>query len=214
MLGVVAVLIGIAGVFVALGIPLFVESKKRPALRIERADDANAHDRTPPFRIVHIKVINEPLSGRLGRWLLRNVATSCKVDITFRSRSGNGTVAIPGRWSGAPEPFSYVPTSGGGTGVLFDPTKLPQSTRFDLSPDTDGEVLGIAIKTDGDPEAYAFTSESYRARDTRRLPELKLPDEEYDVVVTARAGGLRTTETFTLRNRGTAFTGLQLGRPH
>lgn len=193
----------------ALGIPLVIESRKRPRLRIEPADDANATWAHPPFRIVHVKVINEPLGGKLGRWLLRNVATSCKVGVLFESQSSNETVAIPGRWSGTPEPFSFFPTNGA-IRALFDPTKVPQSLRFDLSPDTEGEVLGIAIKADGDCEAYAFTSESYQAQDSRRLPTLRLTDDVYTVTVTAHAGGIAASAVFLLHNRGTAHTGLEL----
>lgn len=209
MLGIIAVLLGLLGVGVAIYIPVSIEKKKRPALRIERADDLNARDREPPWRIVHIKVVNEPLGGRLARWLLTNVATSCKVSVTFTSRSDGKDTTIPGRWSATPQPLILL-TGGGYLGKFFDDAKVPETLRFDLSPDPEGEVLGIAVKIEGDPAAYAFTSESYAANDKLRLPRLALPDEEYDVTVTARAGGIEESEQFTLFNRGRGMSGLEL----
>jgi hypothetical protein len=211
MLGLISVIVAVVGIVVAIGIPLYVEAKKRPVLRIERSEDLNVRDRdpVPAFRIVHIRVINEPLMGRISRWLLRNVATSCKVSITFRSRSDNRELTIPGRWSGAPEPFSRAPV-GDRLAGFYDPTKVPQTLRFDLSPAPEGEVLGIALKQQGDDEAYAFTSESYAAPDTRRRPEYALRDDTYDVHVTARAGGIEATASFTLHNQDTEICGLRL----
>jgi hypothetical protein len=211
MLGLVSVIVAIVGIVVAIGIPLYIEAKKRPVLRIEGSEDLNVRDRdpVPEFRIAHIKVIDEPLGGRLGRWLLRNTATSCKVSIAFRSRSDNTTLTIPGRWSGAPEPFSLAPVDGHLVG-FYDPTKVPQTLRFDLSPAQEGEVLGIALKQKGDHEAYAFTSESYAADDTRRRPDYALRDGTYDVLVTARAGGIEATASFVLHNQGTEISGLRL----
>src|SRR5438067_1029474 len=148
-----AVTLALVGIGVALFIPLFVEAMKHPWLRLERADDANS---PLGFRIVHVRVINEPLGGWLGQWLIRNVATSCKVDVSFRSLSDSATLDIPGRWSGAPEPFTYLSTPTGQPGVVFDPMKAPAASRIDLHADAEGEVLGIAIKTDGDAEAYGF----------------------------------------------------------
>lgn len=213
MWGVVGALLGLIGIAVAIGIPLFVEAKKRPVLRVERADDADASQRTPPFRIVHVKVINEPLGGWLGKYLLREVAIACKVGVTFTSRSNATQVAVAGRWSGTPQPLSFVQVQASSIGVVFDQTKVPQTLRFDLSPDPVGEVLGIAIKAGGDAEAFAFTSDSYQVLDTLRLPSLSLPDEEYDVLVTAQSGGIEATRIFVLYNRGTQATGLELARP-
>jgi hypothetical protein len=78
------VILGLVGIALAIAIPLLVEYTRRPALRIERGDDANSD----PYRIVHVKVINEPLKGLRGQWLLRNDAAGCKLNMTFCSHSG------------------------------------------------------------------------------------------------------------------------------
>jgi hypothetical protein len=46
-------------------------------------------------------------------------------------------------------------------GRQFEATKMPQSYSLDLSPNPDGDVLGVALKHDGDTEAYAFSAQSY-----------------------------------------------------
>jgi hypothetical protein len=210
VLGLISVGVAVLGVLCAIAIPIMIEAKKRPTLRIERADDANARNRTPRFRIVHVRVVNEPITGLFGRWLLRNVANGCKVNIVFQSRSDGKSIPMQGRWSATPEPFTVVPLPTGRVDYAFDPTKIPQSLRFDLPPDSEGEVVAIAIKLDDDPNAFGFTSASYEPPHSPRIPQLQLPDEEYDVFVTARAGGISGSAEFVLTNRGKGINGLTL----
>lgn len=140
---------------------------------------------------------------------MRNTATSCKATVTFKSMSDSKTLDVPGRWSATPEPLSWFPT-GAGTYQDYDLAKVPQTLRFDLPPDPDGEVVGIAIKLDGESEAYAFTSESYEDPHQFHVPRFKLPDKEYAVSVVVRSAGIATSAQLNLENRGTALTGLTL----
>jgi hypothetical protein len=216
--------LAVIGILLALGVPLFVEWSRRPKLMVERGDDANQRDVDPPWRIVHVKIANLPLRGLLGRWLLRNPATACRVAITFKSTSDGSEVQMAGRWSGSPEPLSLVPLpprvpiayakvhpQAGIPDIqwYFDHTKLPETLRTDLSADFDGEVVAVAIKRKGDNSSFGFTSESYAFPDFCS-PELELPDEEYLVTVEAFAGGIRKASQFRLRNTGSAETGLRL----
>jgi hypothetical protein len=89
--------LGFAEIAAAIGIPLRIEYLKRPQLRIERANDLNSEPLGTMMRIVHIRVVNSPIEGRTGRWLLRNPADGCRVTITLRSRS-DGSESGPG-WS-------------------------------------------------------------------------------------------------------------------
>jgi hypothetical protein len=208
MLGrVEGVVLGLIGIALALAIPLYVEYSRRPVLRIRRAGDLNMGDASERSRITHVKVINEPLAGHRARWLLRNDANGCRVTLTFRSLSDNTEMTMAGRWSSTPQPLT--PTEGGG--LQFDITKLPQSERLDLSADAEGESVAVAIKHDGDHEAFGFTAQSYApfAPDFRS-PGLELPREEYEVHVEARAGEIVATATFHLENEGDHHTGLVL----
>jgi hypothetical protein len=102
-----------------------------------------------------------------------------------------------------------MPIPGGG--FQFDMTKSPQSLRFDLSPDEVGEPLGVAIKYDGDDEAYAFSWQSYAPYGKGfRNPIYLLPDTAYDVNVEAKAGEIAASARFLLTNDGDRRTGLSL----
>lgn len=220
----IGIFLGLVGILIALGVPLLIEWSRRPRLRIERGDDANQRDAESPWRIAHVKVANEPLRGWRSRCLLRNSATSCRVEIIFRSESDGSEIPMAGRWAAGPEPISrvvfppkvdieYAPIdpSAGMPDVQwhFDPTKLPQSARLDISADSEGEPVPIAIKYRGERQAFGFTGESY-AYDGWRNPDLALPDERYAVTVRASAGGITAEAVFRLDNSGEAETDFHL----
>ena len=189
----------------SVAIPLFVEYSRRPSLRIERGDDLNFDTAAGACRIVHVRVINAPLADWRARWLLRNDANGCRVTFTFRSLSDNTEREVPGRWSATPEPL--FPTD---TGMLgFDATKMPQSYVLDLSPGDAGEALGVALKYDGDHQAYAFSAQSYLVPGMRH-PAYILRDDEYEVWVEARAGEIVARERFRLENAGGQHSVLKL----
>lgn len=203
--------IALLGAGVAVFIPLAVEYARRPVLEVVLADDLNIEDREPKQRIVHVRVVNYPLSGWRGRWLLRNVANGCRVKVRFISRSDGSRVDFNGRWSGNSEPFTPVPVQGGVARVP-DPTKVPQTRLIDVSPSEEGQVVGIAIKTHECMEAYGFGPESY-LHDRLQNPDWRLPHEEYDVEISAEAGGLMSPiATFVLHNDGADYRGLKLAR--
>ena len=105
-LGLIGAGLGFVGVVLALGVPAFVEWSRRPRLRIESAADANSPD--PYWRIVHIRVINEPLSGWRSHIFLRNSAAGCRVSMEFKSKSAGKTVEARGKWSAQPEPLAII----------------------------------------------------------------------------------------------------------
>jgi hypothetical protein len=209
--------LGLLGIALAIFIPLRVEYERRPRLRIERGEDLNATNlpySMPSYRIVHVKVYNEPISGWPARWLLRNTATGCHVKLRLRSRSdGSATPWWRGKWSARPEPIQTLTvTLRDGREILqqfWDPQKEPAMFTYDLPSGEDGEGVAVAIKHDGDTEAYAYAASVYR-----HLPGplkdagLALRDTEYDVTVRATAGEIVEEETFFLRNEGLHYTGL------
>jgi hypothetical protein len=201
--------VAFAGALIAIAIPIAVERLKRPDLAIVLGDDLNIGSPLSR-RLVHITVINRPLTGVWGRFLLRNTATGCSAHVTIQSRTGGTSQAFHGRWSGQPEPLTIVGTPVGLT-LVYDPTKLPQSRLIDVSPGLGGQGMAIAIKADGDQAAYAFASESYEDQTTAlRRPGWELPERGYDVIVEASAGGLTVEARFRLRNEGSSHEGLGL----
>jgi hypothetical protein len=204
----ISLAVALAGAGIAVFIPLFVEYTKRPALEIALADDLNIEDRLPKQRLVHIRVINRPLAGRRGAWLLRNVATGCTVDVEIISRRDHQRISFAGRWSANPEPWTFA----AGDRVIaqiFDPTKIASTRVFDLPPSTQGSSLAVAIKVDGQEDAYGFASESYGWPQLRN-PAWTLSHATYDVRVVARAGGLEAKQDFVLRNDGPRYADLEL----
>jgi hypothetical protein len=146
------------------------------------------------------------------------------VDVRFKSESDGREMSMPGRWSAGPEPISQVafppkvsidyamidPAAGiPDVQWQFDPTKVPQSARLDISADSEGEPVPIAIKYQGEQQAFGFTGESY-AYEGWRNPDLALPDERYLVTVRATTGGIEGDAVFRLHNAAGAETGLRL----
>jgi hypothetical protein len=209
-LGVVGAGLGLLGVILALAVPIGIELARRPVLRIERADDANSPD--PCWRIVHVRVINEPLRGWRGRFLLRNSASGCRVAMEFRSLSDGKSLPARGKWSANAEPLMIIPDDDdpGRFRQAFDLSKIPQTLTLDVSPSADGEPVAIAIKHNGDAVAYAFDPWLYAGGNLRN-EEYALPHEQYEVTVTARAGGIGSEpRRFLLHNDGTEYRDLRL----
>jgi hypothetical protein len=210
----IGVLLGLAGIAAAIVIPLWIEYLKRPQLRIEWAADANNTIYGGPTRITHIKIINEPIRGWLGKWLLRNPANGCEVMLTFTSKSdGKKLGPYAAKWDARPEPIQWLPDAGG-IHQFPDPEKIPACVVYDVSPGETGASLAVALKRDGEVEAWAFTALLYFS-----LPEDPLKaegfdlagDTDYEVMVRADAGGISREARLLLRNRGDLHTGLALG---
>lgn len=200
--------LGLVGVVLALAVPAFVEWSRRPSLRILRGDDANSDD--PYWRIVHVRVVNEPLTGRLSRILLRNAATGCRVKLEFTSSSDGKTTEARGKWSARPEPLTLIPTGPNTVARAFDVEKIPQALTIDLSPSKDGEPVAVAIKHNNEPHAFAYDPEVYAGGDLRN-DALLLADERYEVTVTATAGEISSTPCrFLLHNSGSTPRDLRL----
>ena len=213
------VLLGLAGIAAAIYIPLKIEALKWPRLRIEWAADANNPAMFGgPTRIAHVKVINEPIGGRLGKWLLRNPATGCQVKLTYRSRSDEKTLSTPGKWSAKPEPVQWLPTQNpdGSLGIYQypDTEKMPDTLVYDLSPGSSGATVAVALKRDGERQAYAFGWMLYVSLPDAPLADtsLALPHDTYEVKVEVEAGGIGCSEHFLLHNDGSHHTDLRLDR--
>ncbi|MFN8160591.1 MAG: hypothetical protein U0R52_06040 [Solirubrobacterales bacterium] len=206
-LGLLGAGLGIVGVVLALAVPAFVEWSRRPCLRIEKADDANSPD--PYWRIVHIRVVNAPLSGRLSRVLLRNSAAGCRVSMTFKSKSDGKTIDARGKWSAQPEPLAII-GYGEQVGRVYDPEKIPVCLTLDLSASDEGETVAVAIKHNNDAAAFAYDPEVY-ALGNLRNDDFELLDELYEVTAVAQAGEIKSApRRFLLRNAGIAPRDLQL----
>jgi len=205
-----ALILALLGIAVAIFVPLAIEYYKRPKLKIAHAADANRIEPTA-FRIVHVRVANLPITGILRRWIVRSAATGCRVQIELRSTSDWAVrPAFAGKWSSRAEPIQYLPKDGLPV-AAYDPGRWPEGLVLDVVPGGHGEVVAVAIKHEGDAEAYAFDpSAIYQDPVGLRNYSVRLTDTEYEVTVVATSGEITAEQSFILRNDGTRYTGLEL----
>jgi hypothetical protein len=140
------------------------------------------------------------------------------VKLTYRSRSDEKALSTPGKWSAKPEPLQWLPvqTPDGSHGIYqyADSEKMPDTLVYDVSPGRHGGVVAVALKRDGERQAYAFGWMLYAALPYRPLADdsLELTHDAYEVIVEAEAGGIECSATFLLHNDGDHHTGLRLER--
>ena len=192
-------LVGIVLALAALFLPLVIERKRRPKLRIEAGQWRPEQD--VDWEFASVRVVNEPLDGLWGRILTRQSAEGCIVSITIQGEGAAKSVVsdLPGRWSGTPEPYrtEVQPDGRGGwlTVETFDHSLVPDSFRFSVPSTGDAEEVAIAVWREG--EAHAFNSWSY-AHPKWAKPGWRLDPGAYEVTVRAKAPGCETSATFTL----------------
>jgi hypothetical protein len=179
---------------------------KRPILSIA--------PETPPFdkqygaghsiarqaRFLRVIVENrEP--RRWFRWLSRHAALACEADINFLHLDQRDVFgkAMPGRWTGWPEPLAYVGEVGGQSIHLVNPYFMaPQFRRIDIYSGAPG-ILDVAVRFDDDQECYGWTTENYNYKQWRN-PDWKLLTGRYLVRINVRADAAAASAVFLLVN--------------
>lgn len=206
---IVSIGLGFLAILIAIAIPLWIEWRKRPDLRVELGDNADRDD--PRWRIVHVRVVNAPIGGWLGRFLLRNDANGCEAHVELQSTAGGRQVAFAAKWSATPEPLQ-THAIGGRVVEFWDPQKLPAALVCAVPPTDRGQAIAIAIKHGGESGAFGFGPDLYRAPSPGplRTPSLALGEGAYDVTVTVKAGQISAEGRFVLRNDGDDRDGLEL----
>ena len=140
-----------------------------------------------PHEFVRVLVANDPPEGVAGESARKVIGR-----ITFVSVDGEHAIdELLGRWSGAPQPVE--------TG-LWGPTL--EDFQADIEPNGLRHAFDIAMKRPHDDVVYAYSDKNNRAPDLC-LPEHRLPDAEYRVIVLFR--GSNTPEVvgeFVLKNGG------------
>ena len=109
-----ATFLAIVGIVLAIVVPvvvaLGVEKLKRARLEIVPSEWRPPSFVTWIFATVRVR--NKPLPSRLGKFLSREEAHGCVVDIDYYRWDSNAKLfsTIRGRWSSLPEPLSRVPS--------------------------------------------------------------------------------------------------------
>jgi hypothetical protein len=94
---------------------------------------------------------------------------------------------------------------------IFNPQLREQGFALDVLSGPAGASLAVAIKHDGETQAYGYGPSIYE-QGNLRANDLRLDEVEYPIDVKATAGGSEATVTFTLANTGSKATGLTLGK--
>jgi hypothetical protein len=140
--------------------------------------DANHTDRPdrPPWRIVHVDVFNDPISGWPAKWLLRNTATGCHVKVRLRSLSdGREMPWWRGKWSAQPEPVQYLtvtrPDGNETIQPFWDPEQREEWNDLNERLDTNEAELGNPGRVDHIMDRGQGQASARPCR--RRLPGLE-----------------------------------------
>jgi len=183
-------------VFFSIILALWYENLGAPKLRIfiDPTTDSIKENgwRT---RFLHLKVKNEPRKGFL--FVTEQTAFSCHGTITFLTADykqlGN---PMPIRWDGNPEPLNPKIVNNE-IKYLVD-NRLMRLSRYIDIPPFEPESLAIAVRIEGDPNAYGWTGESYKYN--WRHPDYKLPAGEYVARISLTTGDRVFKQDFRFKN--------------
>jgi len=193
-----AIILGAAGLAAAFIVPGTIEYLKRPQLQI--VPGAWVPPGPAPWTFASVMIRNKQIVGPAGRFLSRDTAQACVVEIDYYRWDSREKVipTVTGRWDSHPQPERRVPLDHTNTAIgpaEVDPDALqPSRLVYDPSLDipqqdiTVGYDIGqvsVAILRNG--EAFAFANESYAYLDNQMgKPEWKLAKGTYRIVVRVR----------------------------
>jgi hypothetical protein len=137
------------------------------------------------------------------RWLSRSAALQCEAEITFLHVGDRQDVfgkAMPGRWTGWPEPLALQGEFSGQPIALVNPYYLaPEYRRIDIYSGVP-RLLDIAVRFDDDEECYGWTTANYNSQPPWKNPEWRLAAKNYLVKIDIWAPAARTSAVFRLIN--------------
>lgn len=216
--------LGSAALVAAVAVPASIEALKRPRLDILPSPWSPAGPVAWTFAA--IRVHNKPLGPLLNRFLTRQAAQGCRVDIDYFDWASGARVmaTVPGRWSSHPEPIRSVPNPpasaavpySGGTAIMspqqaflavYDATLDPR--EHDVPVSEAGEEVAVAILTPG--QASAFSTASY-AHPAWANPDWSLSYGTYRIVVTVSGSSVKCERAFKLEYLDADFAKFRLQR--
>jgi hypothetical protein len=203
----------ILGGIVTVGISIWAERLRSPAVRLALGDSITIAPQGPfqhNGRSLRVAVTNERLPLWAEWWLSRLPAQQCRAQISFLRLDGTPFLHHPmvARWAGgSPEPrVAHIQTPGGGTVPLLTNSEELKNT-VDIYPG-DTEQIDIAIRVDHENEAYAWNNETYFYPNWRN-PNRQLNHERYLIRVIVTSSGRKCVHVFRIDNDG-PFTSFNL----
>lgn len=191
-------ILAVAGLAAAFIVPGTIEYLKRPKLEI--VPGAWVPPGPAPWTFASVRVRNKQIAGPVGRFLSRDTAQACVVEIDYYRWDSREKVipTVIGRWDSHPQPERRVPLDPTNTVIgsaeadpdvlqpsrlVYDPSlNIPQ---HDITVSYDIGQVSVAILRNG--EAFAFANESYAYLDNQLgKPEWKLAKGTYRIDVLVR----------------------------
>jgi len=187
---------------VALGMIVVTDRLRKPSLEIQYRDEPVSQDSR---RWVHVFVYNRP-----RKLIARTPANECKGRVTYINLdSGERKGPVETKWASRPGPVNtelnakWVPV-----GYLIDDSTLVESKTESIAPGAEPKGLDIAVKFDGETDAWIWTPWSYYGH---KKPEYRLMEGTYRVKVRIESPGISPVEDeFILVNKGDKAAGLRL----
>ncbi len=205
--------------YIALGVSLFAlyaKWQEKPRLRVFLADRwmSEGGNGNAKWRFVHVAVSNPGAPWWLRWFTYRQSARNTVLQLRYSVPGGTGSkFELAGRWSGNPEPYQEKMVNSQ-VQRLFDPWLVHMGRFKDVVAEGSLEEVAIAVKIQGDDDAFGFTNESYNSDNYFRLPQYRLTKGSYVVTATAASGDVQSDPVrFVLHNDGPALTDLWLDIP-
>jgi hypothetical protein len=189
-------------IIVAVVIFILVEWLRKPSLEIQFKDEPATKDAR---RWVHVFVYNRP-----RRFIMRSPAAECRSKVTYTNlETGETKGPIETKWASKPGPVSIeLGSSGRPVGYSIDERTLALSRIETIPAAAEPKGLDIAVKFDGETDAWIWTPESYYGH--KKL-EYRLTEGTYKIRVRIESPGIDPVEDeFILENKGDKAAGLKL----
>ena len=199
--------VGVLFMLVAIITPYVLGWVRRPILDIAVGQTSGTGR---SWRFLHLTIFNRPISGLFKFVERRDMATGCKVRLSFIPVGTNQLQFKPifAKWDAQPEPLRLTPV-GANLRPVVEASLIVVGHTYNLEPSDDGADVAVAVKHTRDTKAYAFNSFSYYYAGWKK-PNWALPPGEYLIQATAMSGQQSCTKMFRLLNRGRGFRNFRL----
>jgi len=191
-----------SSIIVSLAILAFADRHRKPSLQIQYRHEPVSQD---PRRWVHVDVCNKP-----SPFLTRSPAFECRGRVTYTSLDGDDVKGpLETKWESklVAESVQYD-AKGKPVGRSIEYGTLELMKVETIRPGGRPKGLDIAVKLDGETDAWIWTPESYKGYNK---PEYRLREGIYRVEVEIESPGIDPVKgEFVLENKGDKAAGLRL----
>lgn len=200
---------------IALINPYFLDWLKRPNLSIEPS--STYVDYPGDYRFLRASVKNQASVPWLAWFIRGDAALNCQAKVSFFGKDETELFQFLGRWSNTPLPIVTTrranPQGGYTEDNVYDSSRVPLGRTIDISPGA-AQDLDIAVKFQGEAEAYGFTNENYISNNSPSTERWRsgryLPDKRHLIRVSLTCEGVSFGDTLTLFNETTELESFRL----